>query len=871
MHYHFHQDINDPSYLITGDTGGNVRILVFSSKGKGPFYHKPGVDLIHIRYEGLARGELPGLKVLEFRNIHTDWVRQVSYYSSLKTFMSCSPCPDRSLYMSDVMGTKMQYKYNVSKGVTCFSVAEESHIIVTGGPDCMVRVWNVFVSSKASCVFQGHHAAIVSIVLQEAGQRIYSLSKDKCIKVWDVAAQACIQTYTGLPPELGERTPLTTLYNPINRNFIVASLRIAIVVLGATVDERTDGFTHTKAVTMALYNKLFKCVVTVGMDSSIMVWDPWNGKRMFLVKDAHIRMSYGEPKPVEITAATFDPSQQLLLTGARDGSLKVWNFNTGTCLRNMNIEQNCEVTCVIWLRNRILAVGWNRHVTEFADKGKITYGKSWDVHHTDDVLCAAYRANQALASSSYKGELVFWQLETGHAYARYNVASPHDRLQLSFKKERSPSVSRPSLSQRTGHKPSFSVKMTESTSSSSIKRKSFEKKPSVDKGIREPKEKKTRRLSVIQLPADGTASGTRSLSVHAMVFLETRPMQANVGSLLLSLETGVIQLWSHHSAGGYLGQYLAVHMSGDYVVSMATDPQNEFLFTGTTMGYMKIWLMKNYGIPEPEHICMPLYRLQFPFLWKDRIEGRAKRCIRDQKWPLLLSSYKGHLLSINHIEYLTACKVLITSSSDTTVRMWTLGGLYLGTLGSYRPWNPLKSDAEPRDFEVRLPPEIKRIASSTTFKVLMGGDVHVGRQKVREEKDEFKELPRHVIKQMVYGERLKKPYLGHFFKLPPRKPAPPIPKLDSSMQYVPVYCHLKIPELEEIKRPQTPEKLAKMMRFKTKPQTRAHTDGAQGGRTSGRHRRGSSKESKKRTGSSRGPSASTEEAGKKRTVSLDVK
>ena len=90
--------------------------------------------------------------------------------------------------------------------------------------------------------------------------------------------------------------------------------------------------------------------------------------------------------------------------------------------------------------------------------------------------------------------------------------------------------------------------------------------------------RKARRVSVIQLPAAGAA--LRPLSVHAMVFLHTRPMQPDVGTLFVALENGNIQVWSHHSGGGYVGCFFAIHVAGDYVVAMSTDPDNEYLFTG---------------------------------------------------------------------------------------------------------------------------------------------------------------------------------------------------------------------------------------------------------------------------------------------------
>lgn len=41
-----------------------------------------------------------------------------------------------------------------------------------------------------------------------------------------------------------------------------------------------------------------------------------------------------------------------------------------------------------------------------------------------------------------------------------------------------------------------------------------------------------------------------------------------------------------------------VHTAGDYVASLATDVNNDYLFTGTTVGYIKVWLMTNYMINE---------------------------------------------------------------------------------------------------------------------------------------------------------------------------------------------------------------------------------------------------------------------------------
>nr|XP_032514989.1 WD repeat-containing protein on Y chromosome-like [Danaus plexippus plexippus] len=808
MYYHFYKDPNERCILILGDVGGHVRVLTFSPIKRGPFRNQPGRALQQLRHVDLQRRPhlLPELRLTEKGRVHGEWVRQVSFYSSLHCIVSCATCPD-SLLMCDLAGSKTYNMFHVEKGIQCFTFDEEAHILATGGPDCTVRVWSPFVPRAASVSLTGHHAAVTALVLQiSATTLLYSLSRDRVIKVWDVQGQVCLQTYIDIPPQVGERTPISALYNPVTREFIVGAIKIAVVVLDEQLNPlHTDGFTHSRAVSKILYNPLFKVVITCGLDSIIINWDPVTGKRNAMVRDAHTRLLHGESIPVEITAACFDPGYQLLLTGARNGTLKVWNFNTGICLRSMAIEHMCEVTSCFWVEGRILAVGWNRHVIEFEDAGGSGGsggsgaveggGKAWETRHSDDVLTAAARPPLTLATASYNSELILWKLETGQPYRRFSCTEPMLRIKMQYsKRAASPQTASATSTRR---------------STSTVRRPSVGgQRESLIDSTAAMQKARARRVSTVSLPA--RAQKMRQLAVHATIFLTTRPCHMRVASLMVALENGQVQCWSDHPAGGLQGSFQGIHTAGDYVSAFATDVANDYLFAGTTVGYIKIWLMTNYLTNEEVHVNMPKLRLTFPFLWRDRIEGRAKRCVRDQPLPLLLSSVRAHLRCITALAYIDDLRLVLSGSSDYSVRVWKLSGEYLQTLGSFLPWT----------LEVtRFPPDVKKVASFTTFKVWRGGWVSrytPGQVEV----DLLRDITSHELATRTFGAPAPAPLLGHHLALPRKPDTQPPPGLDDSLPTIPLYTHLRMSSTQPVRRMATPP-LARATRLRRAAAARA--------------------------------------------------
>ncbi len=93
------------------------------------------------------------------------------------------------------------------------------------------------------------------------------------------------------------------------------------------------------------------------------MWDVETGQANFEFSNAH-----GDQA---ITCMTFDKTGRRLITGARDGTCKIWNFNNGHCLKTLDKENNLEISDIIYTQiynNKfIVAVGWDRRINIFDD------------------------------------------------------------------------------------------------------------------------------------------------------------------------------------------------------------------------------------------------------------------------------------------------------------------------------------------------------------------------------------------------------------------------------------------------------------------------------------------------------------------------
>ncbi|XP_065094978.1 WD repeat-containing protein on Y chromosome-like, partial [Ochlerotatus camptorhynchus] len=764
LYYHFSPTTG--SIMVLGDYVGFVRVLQFKDK------FDPATDVIRMTFLELIEGSCRQMTCTDYGRLLPDIVRQVQFVESTNSIVVCSendPLDDStlqtSLVIQDAEKLDRKTEFVAPKGVLCFAFNHEKDFLATGGPDGKLRLWDCQHPGEPTATLAGHRARVVFLFLQDGSEKLYSMDCLKIVIVWDVRNKALFQKYSAFSTNLHRTLQACAYYNDRDRELLVGANKVLAVSCCPKIKvEVTDGKSHTLPISILLYNPLFKMVVSCGLDSFIIVWDYTNNRRLTVIADAHTEEIHGIVEKVQITAACFDPKLQLLITGDRIGILKIWHFNSGSLMSSLSIERNCEVTAIFWEPRGILAMGWNHVIVEFpvgSSEMEFLRGNPWKKLHFGDIICAAinHTKPKTIATCSYSGELIFWRIDTGEAYRRYDAARPRQKIPIDL--ERKPVAIR----RRT--------RMS----------------------IFQPQ----RRLTRIVLPT--AAELLRQLTIYKLLFLEARPRHPEYGTLIASLDTGSVQVYSHDLYGEYLGSFSAVHKAGDRVIAMTTDPENRFLFTGSRLGYVKVWLIEDYCVPEARRpkVNRPALRMKFPFLLDDVVPGRAKRSVANQPKPWLLNSYQAHRACVTDLVYLADSELLLSSSSDRSIRIWTLGGRYVGLLGSPVKWPTLELNSPvPSGYRFRIPPELEREVSFTTAQVLRGGERCVNFSRLVQEESQSQIRTGTVIE--TYGEPLDPPYWKRkTFPFGQRTNYHPVPKMDPEDRGMIAYGYLRLAEMKTLK------------------------------------------------------------------------
>ncbi|XP_032151144.1 EF-hand calcium-binding domain-containing protein 8 isoform X5 [Sapajus apella] len=414
-----------------GDAKGNV--IVFTSENVASGLFNPRIlpraskwdHWIKVSMQTLLNEKSALYRSYRLKALHPNWCQQVKFIPQMNLVVSCSAVEKSSVVLT-ILPAKASEKPKLSalhlrKGILCFDYCPDRNFLVTGGYDALIRLWNPFVSKTSVWLMKGHQTSVTHILVDSRNSSILiSISKDKNIRVWDMLDYICLQSFCGKFFALGN-CPITSAYFFEKDNTLICStysigiLKGYLKAQGPSKAGRMT--THSSPLCAVLYSKTFKQVVSGCLHGIVSVWEVMTGRKT-------MEFSVSGGQHMELTAMALDESERCLITGLRDGTIKMWNYNIGKCLQTFPDSDQLEISGIIHMNKVFYVTGWSKRITHFLfHKTKpVLLCHHWQTYHVQDILSMAKYQNQFLGTSSYSGDILFWNTSTLKPIFSFNAS-----------------------------------------------------------------------------------------------------------------------------------------------------------------------------------------------------------------------------------------------------------------------------------------------------------------------------------------------------------------------------------------------------------------------------------------------------------------
>ncbi|XP_032197663.1 WD repeat-containing protein 49 isoform X2 [Mustela erminea] len=589
-------DANE-SVLSFGDITGKVQAIAFTMALISLFErpasaHEDEEGTVTISWAELLSGYHKCCYTLEHNLHHGDWVRQVTYDASLGAFISSTTSNTNTVVLAWREKSKKHLKmtsFNIAEGIHAFDYHSQLNLIATAGINKKVCLWNPYVVSKPVGILWGHSASVIAVQFFAARKQLFSFSKDKVLRLWDIQHQLSIQRIACSFPQSQDFRCLFHFDEAHGRLFISFNNQLALLAMKSEASTRVKS--HKKAVTCVLYSSVLKQVISSDSGSTVSFWMIDTGQKIKQFTGCHGNAA--------ISTMALDANETRLLTGSTDGTIKVWDFS-GYCHHTLNVgrEGAVDISQILVLKKTILVTCWERAIMVFRLQNFNQFfiqPEKWKggIQHHDSILCAAFLPPQTLVTGSYDGEIILWNNNTENAHC---VLHPdYQRL----------------LESKPGTEPQklFSAGRSRSTC------------PSTNQAA---------------LGAHSLETLTKgNNAVVGLCFLEARKTTAETGgaNLVSCGGSGYVRFWDTFKKQ-LLAEFLAHGGVGSII--MSTDKSNQYLTTGGLDGQLKIWDIEEYCLNSSKSKIT-----QAPALI------RSFRPHEDQISSLEMCKMGGHLLIIS--------------------------------------------------------------------------------------------------------------------------------------------------------------------------------------------------------------------------------
>ena len=341
---------------------------------------------------------------------HVNWVLSIALSPDGRTLAVGSN--NTAVQLWDVGTGECVETLPYTSQVWSIAFSPDGKTIAIGSEDRTIKIWDL-VTGECLQTSQEHEHRVWLVAFNPNGQTLVSVGEDQVIKLWSVTTGRCLRTLDGYSNWIfsvafspdgqtlasGGQDHLIRLWD-LETTKLLRTLRghrniVSSVAFGTQI--------NSESLAAETIPDLSQILASGSDDRSTKLWDCQTGKCLKTLS-GHADW---------IQSVWFSPNYQYLASGSRDQTIKLWDWRTGECLKTLQGHTG-----------RVKSVAFHPQGTLLASGSDDQTMRLWDVEtaaclrifqgHKGWILSVAFSPDgNLLASSSNDQTVKLWNVATG--------------------------------------------------------------------------------------------------------------------------------------------------------------------------------------------------------------------------------------------------------------------------------------------------------------------------------------------------------------------------------------------------------------------------------------------------------------------------